>query len=55
MGQPLKQAMCRGWDSFWGRHGQAHWMAAEVSCSCAGWFLAIIYMVAGIPLGWWLW
>ena len=38
-----------------GREGYAHQAAADVSCLCAGWFLAIIYMVAGIPLGWWLW
>lgn len=21
----------------------------------SGWFLAIIYLVAGIPIGWWAW
>ena len=47
--------MCRDGGSCWGSEGCAHYMAADVSCLCAGWFLATIYMVAGIPLGWWLW
>eukprot|EP00891_Asterochloris_glomerata_P007236 jgi/Astpho2/7236/e_gw1.00113.104.1_t len=49
----LGMAACMVWNSFGSL--MALIIIGNGDGRLTGWFLAIIYMVAGIPLGWWLW